>query len=222
MAVVGAMHDEQVAVDARGHALEAEVLELAERALPVRHAEDAQDLLARGAQRRAVAQLRRALARHVAHAPHHAGVGVEDRAHHGAGPDALLEGHGARRVVAAPARGHQADARGVHVGAAHQPVDAGRHGPLEVVARGQAVHAQRRALARAVEGEGGDAAPREVLRHVEHLLLVRVEAVRQQRHRPRPLAPHGGHQVGRDHAALERDVDQLDLRVAMPGEAREA
>src|SRR5439155_6388582 len=105
-------------------------------------------------------------------------LGVVERAPGDAAGEALLEGGGPWRVVAAQAGGHDADARGIDVVAASEEVDAGARRALRLDLGGQAMQAERAAAAGLVAGEAGDAVVRVLLRQREVVeFLQPVEAV---------------------------------------------
>src|SRR5262249_56070564 len=102
-----------------------------------------------------------------------------------AGLDALLEGGGARRIIAAEAHAPHADASGIEIAALFHGVDHRRHRDLVVAADGEVVLAF--ALARPVERERRQAARQERLLVGVALLLARVEA--HSHDPPRPPSP---------------------------------
>ncbi len=102
---------------------------------------------------------------------------VERAAERQAGLDALVEGGGARRVVAAEADARDGDARGVDVAPRLDEVDHRLDGDLVVAADREVVFGF--ALARPVEGERGDAAREERLLVGVGLLLAGIEAARE-------------------------------------------
>src|SRR5882672_5186197 len=126
-----------------------------------------------------------------------------------AGPDALLVGRGAWRVVAAQAHTPHGDFRGVEVGTGLDPVAGGARRALVVAADRDLVLGF--ALPRAVDREDRDAAREERLLVGVQLLFGRVQARRHdedgQSARAGGLSQHAVQRL-----ALERDRDALARR----------
>src|SRR5690606_15265692 len=99
--------------------------------------------------------------------------------------EALLEGGGARRIVAAKADRHDADALRIDLGARGEIFVRGARVALGVVTQVEAAEAHALAVARAIDDQARDAARRQVRNALEVLdLLGDVEAVEEH---------HGGH-----------------------------
>src|SRR5262249_30139182 len=133
-------------------------------------------LAARLVQRRALAAYAERLAREIGHVGE-AFAPVERAAEREAGLDALVEGGGARRVVAAEADARDRDARDVEVAPRLDEVDHRLHGDLVVAADREVVFAF--ALTRPVEGKRCHAAGEEWCLVGVGLLLAGIEPARE-------------------------------------------
>ncbi len=157
------------------------------------------DALRVGAQLIGILQGLRALVEIVDHA---VGAAIGDGGLH-----ALLEGGGARRVIAAHRRAGDADPAAVEIDALFHPVDHRADRLFEIMADRPVIFAL--ALSRPVEGQGRDAALEEQSLVDMLFLLGRIHAGDDEDHRLLAGGAHGLAQIAVEMLALERDGDPL-------------
>src|SRR5262245_46810127 len=149
---------------------------------------------------------------------------IPDRAPCDARGKARFQRRAARRVVAAKADRHDADALRIDIVALLEVIDAGRAGGLVVMAQGETAKPDRLPGARTVHDQTGDAATHEIGHAADELkLLADVEPIEEHDTRGalRALVPWVN-EIRRQALALERHLHDLDPEVRERHMAMEA